>query len=104
MPHIYQIARYPSLRRPSALALPDRNRRLDFAALYRMIRRVVGLVTGVGVGPDGRVLAVLYNSIENVVFYHANALGCLILAPVNFRFGPDQLRRQAEDRDPALKR
>ena len=102
MPNIYQVARYHSLRRPTALALADRDRRLDYAALHRLIRRIAGLVAGAGAGPGERVLAVLDNSIEYVALYHATALGRFILVPANIRFGPEELLRQAEDCEPAL--
>jgi fatty-acyl-CoA synthase len=102
MPNIYQAVRYHALRRPGALALADRERRLDYAALHRLVRRVAGLVAKAGVGPGDRVLTILENSLEYVALYHATALGRFILVPVNVRFGAEELRRQAADSAPAL--
>ncbi|MCC7426730.1 MAG: AMP-binding protein [Alphaproteobacteria bacterium] len=102
MPNIYQVARYHALRRPEALALADRTRRIGYPAFHAMIRRVAGMVAAAGAGPGQRVVALLENSMEYLALYHATALGRFILVPANVRFGAEEFSFLLSDSDPAL--
>ncbi len=70
--------------------LDDRSTRLALALLAR------------GLEPGARVASVTENHPEHVVLLFACAKAGLILAPLNWRLAPDELRMQVELFDPSL--
>lgn len=90
--------------RPDAPALIDAGtgRRSSYSELDRSIASAVTMLRGFGVGRGSRVAMLSRNSPELVILQLACARLGAILAPLNWRLSPAELRVLIEDCEPAL--
>jgi 2-furoate---CoA ligase len=84
-------------RRPTAEAVVDGARRLDYAALLAQATRLGAGFRRRGVEPGDRVLIALRNRLELVLAYWALQLIAAVPAPVSFRAAAGEMRYMLED-------
>src|SRR5262245_21354905 len=84
-------------RRPTAEAVVDGARRLDYAALLAQATRLGAGFHRRGVGPGDRVLIALRNRLEHVLAYWALQLIAAVPTPVSFRAAAGEMRYMLED-------
>ncbi len=95
----------------TARAHPDRaalidvpnDRRISYGELETRVRRLAnGLLTGPGAAKGDRVAVLARNCIEYMELYYACARVGLILQPLNWRLGPEELARIIADGEPLV--
>jgi 2-furoate---CoA ligase len=84
-------------RRPSAEAVVDGPRRLDYATLLAQATSIGGAFRRRGVAPGDRVLIALRNRLEHVLAYWALQLIAAVPTPVSFRAAAGEMRYMLED-------
>jgi acyl-CoA synthetase (AMP-forming)/AMP-acid ligase II len=90
---------------PNKEALIDvhSGRRVTFGELDENVRRLSnGLVRGLGLEKGDRVAVISKNSIEYMEIYYACARVGMIVQPVNWRLGLDEILRILEDGSPSV--
>jgi acyl-CoA synthetase (AMP-forming)/AMP-acid ligase II len=90
---------------PNKEALIDvhSGRRVTFGELDENVRRLSnGLVSGLGLEKGDRVAVISKNSIEYMEIYYACARVGMIVQPVNWRLGLDEILRILEDGSPSV--
>src|SRR5262245_63909480 len=70
---------------PDQMALVFEEQRLSYADLEARVRRLAGVMAGVGVGRGARVAALHTNSHRYVEAYYATAMLGGVFIPVNYR-------------------
>lgn len=89
---------------PARTAIVDipNQRRITFGALEERVKRLAnGLVNSVGLKQGDRIAILSKNSIEYLELYYACARIGVIVQPLNWRLGVDELARILEDGDPS---
>src|SRR4029453_1306450 len=84
-------------RRPSAEAVVDGSRRLDYATLLAQATSIGRAFCRRGVAPGDRVLIALRNRLEHVLAYWALQLIAAVPTPVSFRAAAGEMRYMLED-------
>jgi len=80
---IYSLILDSAARTPTAEALADRGRRLDYAALAATVERAAGAFAALGLGRGERVGVYLEKSVENVAAMFGAAAAGGVFVPVN---------------------
>src|SRR5262245_4265389 len=89
-------------RRPTAEAVVDGARRLDYVTLLAQATRLGAGFRRRGVGRGDRVLIALRNRLEHVLAYWALQLIAAVPTPVSFRAAAGEMRYMLEDCDARL--
>ncbi|GAB4327706.1 MAG: o-succinylbenzoate--CoA ligase [Candidatus Zixiibacteriota bacterium] len=88
---------YPTIRLlrsdPDRIAAVDANEKITYGELEDRIHRDAERLLGIGVGRGDRIAVAATNSLEWVSLVHASARIGAILAPLNTRLSPADLRR-----------
>jgi len=84
-------------RQPTAEAVIDGDRRLDYATLLAQAERLGQGLRRRGVGPGDRVLIALRNRLEHVLAYWALQLIAAVPTPVSFRAAAGEMRYVLQD-------
>ena len=94
-----------ALRAPTSEALVDipNQRRIDFASLENRVCRLAnGLIDSCHAVKGDRVAVLSKNCIEYMEIFFACARVGLIIQPLNWRLGDDELNRIIEDGNPTV--
>ncbi|WP_019630326.1 long-chain-fatty-acid--CoA ligase [Actinomadura atramentaria] len=90
-------------RSPAATALVEGDRRLDYAEVWRLARRVGGALAARGVGPGDRVALVAPNAVEFVTgYYGVLAAGATVVPVPTLLTAPEAARTVASASAAAL--
>jgi len=84
-------------RSPRAMALIDGDLRFDHAGLLDRAARLVSGLDSLGIGKGDRLVAVLQNRAEMAILHWAAQLAGLVITPLNWRIGADDLNFFIED-------
>ena len=87
---------------PRKLALVMDGRRYSFRELDADIARLAGRLVALGVQPGDRIAVAMPNCWEFYIAYWATLRVGAVLAPVNFRLGPDEMRYVFGNIDPRV--
>ena len=77
---------------PARVAVVDGERRLTFRELEARVRRLVGALKGLGLRRGDRVAVIDVNSSRYLELYYACARAGFVLAPLNIRLSPPEIR------------
>jgi fatty-acyl-CoA synthase len=85
------LPRRTAHRLPDKLAVVDGDTRLTFAELDAVIGRTAGALVELGMSKGDRLALLSHNCWEFVVLHYAAARLGVVLVPVNFMLGPDEI-------------
>ncbi|UYM06879.1 fatty acyl-CoA synthetase [Solicola gregarius] len=85
------IPRRTATRVPDKLALVDGEVRMTFAELERAVSRTTAALQAHGLAKGDRLALLSHNSWQFVVLSYATARAGVVLVPVNFMLGPDEI-------------
>ncbi len=87
-------------RYPDKIALRDRGRAVDYRTLNGRVNRLAHALTGLGLGPGDRLMLLLGDRGEHLEALFAAAKIGVVAAPVDHRWGEDEIRHAVDLFDP----
>ena len=84
-------------RDPLAVAIVDGEVRLSYAAWWRKIAAVVGVLDGLGLRPGDHLLTLLQNRWQTATLHWACQVAGIIVTPLNWRAKADEIGFCVED-------
>src|SRR5690349_18396096 len=85
------LLRRTALRVPDKTALIDGGTRLTYAELDGLVERTAGALAAEGIRKGDRLALLSHNCWQFVVVSYAAARAGVVLVPVNFMLGPDEI-------------
>ena len=87
-------------RYPDKIAVHDRGRAVDFSELNARVNRLAHALRGLGLGPGDRLVLLLGDRREHLEALFAAAKIGVVVAPIDHRWGGDEIRHATDLFDP----